>query len=221
MTVDSSFEWARNLRDSVLPTGNRTIDSLFATFNLVRTTAYDFYNGISVWARTETGANMRALANVLEKIPGVLESDPSGFAGGGGDIVQEIGDNLVYLTCSYGWDDCPSGCIEKRFWRFSIFPDCSVRFDSSYGNLLPKEKVYEVQEEGPLFYPNPATDKITIRSKVYNDIVISDIEGKTIRTFKSQQELTEVPVAGLPAGTYFISVREHSGEFTSAKFIKQ
>ncbi len=41
-------------------------------------------------------------------------------SGAGTEIINDsIYSTHVELTYSYGWGDCPSGCMWRRYWKFS------------------------------------------------------------------------------------------------------
>lgn len=41
------------------------------------------------------------------------------------------------IQITIGWGDCPSGCIERHVWSFSVTPDGAVTLDSETGDPLP------------------------------------------------------------------------------------
>jgi hypothetical protein len=41
------------------------------------------------------------------------------------------------IQITIGWGDCPSGCINRHVWSFSVTPDGDVTLDSETGDPLP------------------------------------------------------------------------------------
>lgn len=46
-------------------------------------------------------------------------------------------DHDIFLF-SYGWGDCPSGCMAKHFWKVKIDLNCNVSLEDEYGDNLPE-----------------------------------------------------------------------------------
>lgn len=68
------------------------------------------------------------------------------------------------------------------------------------------------------FYPNPASDLLHIRKDGNFEIILSSIEGKTIRTLSGQDTL-DLSINDLKQGTYYISVISEVGT-SSSTFVK-
>jgi len=74
-----------------------------------------------------------------------------------------------------------------------------------------------VKPEGPRLYPNPANDELTITDiEDINTIVITDVTGQAIRTFKCNGKRASVDVATLAPGIYFVKINNAAAQ----KFIK-
>ncbi|MCW3084360.1 MAG: hypothetical protein JWP12_1726 [Bacteroidetes bacterium] len=88
---------------------------------------------------------------------------------------------------------------------------CTVK-DYSFNALTLN--VEELSSLKVVVYPNPASDKIYIRSVANNSIELElfDIVGKqVIAAVKSENELTEFNVSGLPDGAYFLKIQNDKG----------
>lgn len=71
-----------------------------------------------------------------------------------------------------------------------------------------------------LVYPNPTSSTLEIRSDRYiNDITLLDGFGKTIRTEMVHGYQKSINVDALPAGIYFIQIKEDEN-FMTTKFLK-
>ncbi len=73
-------------------------------------------------------------------------------------------------------------------------------------------------------FPNPANDYITIswESKAPQNIHLTDCLGRNLRTFEGlpDTDRQEVPLVGLPPGTYFLVWQSEIGERHSQAFVK-
>jgi len=223
LSADSTILWERNLVKGISPTGNSTFDSLMKVYGITFDSIYYYPN---YWiALTHIPYNIL----VLDSLINIAASDHllADFFGwvGGGDMTEGHlqKDSSITLIYSVGWGDCPSGCIERRFWHFTVFLDCSVRFDSSYGDPLSGNKVVaETETHYPLIlHPNPAMDKLIITTLPRNVIHLLDLQGKEIATTLCKTEKLELDVSPLPKGIYIINVVDKTGNHQSAKFIKE
>ncbi len=65
------------------------------------------------------------------------------------------------------------------------------------------------EKNAPLFYPNPTSDFITIKSESLNiTVVIRDITGREVHRSNGLPESKKISMAQLPSGTYFITVND-------------
>lgn len=56
------------------------------------------------------------------------------------------------------------------------------------------------------FYPNPVTDNLNISSETYiKSVTVSDLNGKTVKTFKSANNIQSVNLSELSQGVYILS----------------
>jgi len=141
--VDTGSIWGKNLANGVIPTGDPTVDSILDSYQVFLDTSYQHQtNAITIELESKITINVIALRKIFDSIPGVV--DTYNHVIGDGDFIScKIANDTVTLLYSMGWGDCPSGCTERRTWEFTVFPDCSVRFDGSYGDPLPSWSVYE------------------------------------------------------------------------------
>lgn len=220
--IDTSFVWARNLRDSILPTGNKVIDSLMNEFGMSIDRLHKEH--LTVSFQYKQPLNLKPLYEAWWGIPGIFVPLIDYDSPDGPDIFQRIHDTTITLTYSWGWEDCWNiKCKYHRYWVFTVFPDCSVQFDSSYGDQFDQTKVNpEITTNNSLyFYPNPAFDKITLEVVSPSTIDILDVEGKIMQSVLSKDETTELSVSPLPSGVYFIRATDKNGNVRSGKFVKE
>ncbi|WP_145957623.1 hypothetical protein [Labilibaculum antarcticum] len=88
--------------------------------------------------KSKIGINYMALASELKKLPFVLDATSSSCIGDGSQI--EIIDNTsdyIHLIYSYGWGDCPAGCIKRHYWEIGVYGSGIVELIAESGNNLP------------------------------------------------------------------------------------
>jgi hypothetical protein len=102
----------------------------------------------------------------------------------------------------------------KAYYRLKII-DLDGRF--SFSNIIFLGGVVK----GSILYPNPANDLVVLqladRSLVNTVAVLSDISGRTIRTFLLKHMTVTVDIAGLPSGIYLVRLSDNS----VLKFLKE
>ncbi len=166
VAADSTLQWMQRLKLGIIPTGNSELDSLLLLYQLNLESYQDFGNFLTyhmVVFETESNYNLLPLASLFANIPGVEFAHPNTFAGDGNNIWDSVYTDHVELIYSYGWGDCPSGCTSRRFWKFNVYPDCSVEYLGSYGDPLfflnlPNPVYNEIS-----IYPNPFSTTVSIR----------------------------------------------------------
>lgn len=215
--VDTTASWSDSLDNGIVPTGNFYIDSLINAHYLNLT----YYNesiihnyGIASFV-SDSSYNIFALADAFLVAPYVLGSGLSAFTMDGNDITCIINPDHVELTYSHGWGDCMSGCINKRFWVFNVYYDCSVEYVGSYGDVIYYMNLYEENEDEILVYPNPFTETTTIQveqSMIGETVFVYNQLGALVRTFVINDVQTTIDREQLSAGFYYIRVGEYQEE---------
>lgn len=76
--------------------------------------------------------NPEYLAPLYTAAEGVTGAEPNQFIANESDIQAAIPD----YTFSFGWKDCPSGCIYHHYWAFTVI-DGTVTLVNEYGDPLP------------------------------------------------------------------------------------
>jgi len=88
--------------------------------------------------RTESGINYIALASELKKIPFILDAKPSSCIGDGSQIeIITYNSDFIHLIYSYGWEDCPSGCIHRHYWELGVYGSGFIETITESGKDLP------------------------------------------------------------------------------------
>ncbi len=134
--VDTTFAWVKMWKNDSLLTGNLKVDSLTTNYQL---SFYGFYNwpwSVSFILQAAQPINILALSQRFKGIDGVKEVYPDGIIGDGSNIAASITDNYVQLDYSYGFGDCPSGCISRHYWHFRVYYTGTVEYIGESGDSL-------------------------------------------------------------------------------------
>ena len=77
--------------------------------------------------------------------------------------------------------------------------------------------------EQPILFPNPAQDKLNIKTanNQFVAIEVVDIIGKTVEKFESKKNDFQIDIADYPKGVYIIKFITASNTIVYKKFIKQ
>ncbi len=210
VSADSNLAWMHNLKNNVIPSGNQTIDSLMTLYNL-HVGEYSMHSGHfqyhTVVFQSDSNYNTLALSGIFETIPGVFFSDPLELFGDGNDITAFVFSDHIELIYSVGWGDCLCGCIWRRYWKFTIYYDCSVEFVGSYGSSLPVSVISDRNTTSITIYPNPFQDALFINglSQEYEYILFDILGQKLLQGQTSEKTLTNLN--RLPAGHYFLLIK--------------
>lgn len=221
--ADSNLSWMQQLKAGNIPTGNLTVDSIISLYDLnilSYSSNFNLYSWHTVSFITDSNYNLPPLADLFDTITGVVYSEPNGVCCDGNNISDSVYTSHVELIYSVGWGDCMAGCVARRFWKFNVYPDCSVEFIGSYGNVLPLAGIGVVNNKSIAVKPNPFKNSIVIDgiSGAYT-YTIADLSGKVLirgRTFDNRP----VNLDGLTSGVYFLSLQTKNRNATF-KLVKE
>ena len=224
LNLDTSLDWQKRFLEGLRPTGYLPLDTIIKEYNIL-------FDTLILRSNEKWFATMMQAYNILmlDSLVRVATNSYSffelyGFCCGGDGIEGEIKkDGSVKLSYSLGWIDCELGCLYRRYWYFTIFPDCSVEYNGAFTRTPENWKVdSNLQNYNDLtIYPNPATGVIIVQTHPLDMLEILDIQGKVLTNVICTQEKTEVTISSLPKGTYFVRIESKSSEISSAKFIKE
>lgn len=214
VTADSNQTWMQQLHNNVVPTGYTTLDSLMDKYNLHLIQYHDNYH-INLYHRitfkSDSNLNISALSNLFETLNGVAYSDPNNGCCDGDNIQCVIYPSFVRLVYSKGWNDCPSGCINRHYWEFKVYYDCSVEFIGEYGSPYSPTNIPEIQVEDISIYPNPAENVFNLKTNSLDKIFVDiyDINGKHILN-KTVIGETYINVDDFDSGVYTLVIKNNT-----------
>ena len=134
----STEAWVQRLARRELPTGEPTVDDLLERYALSVGSIYTLSQGdvLATLGPVEP-LNIGALAPLFRGITGVRYSEANGTWGDGNDIRGALEGSRVLLDYSVGYGDCPSGCIDRRFYHFAVQADGTVEYLGASGAPPP------------------------------------------------------------------------------------
>lgn len=223
--ADSTLNWMQQLRLGNIPTGTPAIDQPLVTYGLALTGYHVFPLGHTAAFSTQENVNMNALSALFAEQPGVAYAEPNGGCLDGNAITDSVYTDHVHLVYSHGWNDCPSGCIERRYWEFNVFPDCSVEYVGSYGSALPGAlNVPWSQLPDVGIHPNPVDDVLHVqvhpRLVAAGEWQVFDLMGRSVMQGKPGSDGSAIPVVGLERGAYLLALPTADGPIVR-RFIKR
>ncbi|MBA3828703.1 MAG: T9SS type A sorting domain-containing protein [Taibaiella sp.] len=73
-----------------------------------------------------------------------------------------------------------------------------------------------------VIYPNPGTSNVTISSSEEGNYLVSmyNVTGQRVMTVESNQKMTNINIAQLKAGIYFVNIRTQDGQQQTVRFVK-
>ena len=101
-----------------LRTGNAAFDALNAKLRLKAVRPYR-HTGVLVMHVSER-ANVGAAGRAYRKIAGVEYAEPDAHLGDGPDIEAAKTGGVWHIVIRKAWGDCPSGCIYKKLFFFTV-----------------------------------------------------------------------------------------------------
>ncbi len=143
-----------------------------------------------------------------------------------GDTMTAVQDSVFYqwLDCNNGYAIIP-GATNQSFvpsvsGNYAVQVSNCAYTDTSICASLFLTGINEETSSSFTFAPNPVKDILTIKTINYqfDQIIIIDVMGKTIKTYTS--EVKSIDVSSLSKGLYFLQVYSKEG-ITNNRFIKE
>lgn len=203
MMVDTSLQWIKDFSKDSLISGNAQFDSIVSKYSFRLTSYYHFSTFSSMRIQSVNVLNLNPIVDSLNNISGLSNvSAKSSWAGDGDDIRITYSSDTSFVEFSKGWGDCPSGCDQRQYWKYSII-DCSSSFINTYGDIYTGDK--EVSFLHLNIYPNPFDNYMRVHyDKPVTRINIFSITGKKIKTVIPDN--AEINLSFLNQGVYMLEV---------------
>jgi len=208
-SASSQLDWMQKLKANTLLSGNGTLDDLIKTYSFsVSYSGSPTLTHHDVKLYSNQFYNMDLIALQLRSISGISDVYTTNLFGDGNDILMMTLNDHIDLAYKLGKVDCMMGCVENTYWLFSVFNDCSVKYQGRY-QTIPLQFITAVEdneaENDFTVYPNPVDDKIQLYgingSYHYK---LKAITGQLVQEGYQSNEFIEVdPMIG--SGLYFLT----------------
>ena len=166
--ADSNLAWVQDIKAGNMNTSNDTINDLLTELNA----AFLGFNPMAgacqeLRFEAEDNSNLPVALDPISNVYGVMGAIPALVMGDGNNITAEVFSGRISLIWSYGWEDCPVGCLSRRYWKFDVYYDCTVQYMGSYGSILDPNPVPDPDpnpdpDPDPNPNPDPNTDPFPI-----------------------------------------------------------
>lgn len=114
--------------------GNSTLDELIYENNII----LDSISPTSYKYHSELGINHIAFASSLKNLDFIIDANASSCIGDGSQIETiNYTSDFIHFIFSYGWGDCPSGCIKRHYWEIGVYGSGIVELIAESGDKLP------------------------------------------------------------------------------------
>jgi hypothetical protein len=220
LKLDTSYAWTVPfLSGSTTATGNSYVNNLaqqygFTVDGIVWEPSWVTTHDAVVRIKTSNPQNTNALARMLATQNGVVFANAVTPSGDGNQIIYQRINNENVITFRYGWATCPAGCEFQRDWRFVVYPDCSVQYVGSYGDMLLAQT--DLAQDGGLHvFPIPASHSVQI--EVTNPetagryaCTLTDMHGKQVLNTHLQLQADQafsLPIDHLANGIYILQIQ--------------
>lgn len=135
--VNPAKQFLENWRAGNSATGSPELDQLMNKYSVTKIDVMEHFTSsvITVLSFKEP-MNAYAMANRFLKTGEFVYVEPNGYAGDGSRITTRVTDTFVDMDYSFGFGDCPAGCIARHWWTFRVFYDGTVEYLGSRGQPL-------------------------------------------------------------------------------------
>ena len=102
----------------------------------------------------------------------------------------------------------------------SLHPQRTFKLNNNFNQFL-KNDYFTINKNKITISPNPSTELVKVSGAIFNEIIISDISGKTVYSENySDLNETSINISKLENGVYFAAVYNKNGDSTVIKIIK-
>jgi hypothetical protein len=200
-----------------------SISSGYSSFDSV-TTLYHF-KLVQIWhsinaitLQSASVLNVHALVPIFKKLKGLSDIEAyCDCAGDGNNIDVNCTADTAVIEFSAGWDDCPSGCMNRHYWQYAVVY-CQAEYKGSFGD--PFTSLNSPMTNENIIFPNPIMDKLYFPQD-FNGIKcvqIFDLSGNFHTKFEVIDN--EVDLRDLKAGIYVLKVL-YDDKINTFKIVKR
>ncbi len=228
--LDTSVSWTSNWQNNEIVTGYTELDQFIATYNYSILSSGPNYTTVVLYS--DLIINSYAISDSLVSFIGIETAGPIPMTIDNNRIYYSVDGEHQYYSFILAWGDCMSGCIYKHQWDFKVhYSSCTVEYlglETNFNNNLPSPPNCNITAINDSFieteiisiFPNPASDKISIKGENIQNIVLLNGLGQYISTINPNNNLTEINIQELMTGIYFLKI-EIDGKLISKRFVKQ
>ena len=131
---DSPFK--ENWSKGVTLTNNLYLNQLIAKYKISIKNYRESTLGPSLTMEAGYNVNTKELGFMVKNFETIRSAEPQAPIGDGNDITYGTDSkNATSLKFSIGEGDCPSGCINRKFWIFDIMTDGKVVYMGTRGKI--------------------------------------------------------------------------------------
>lgn len=218
MIGDTNYTWIKNyMLDSVV-SGHPQFDSIVKKYDFKLQSYTHLSLGLSMRITTSRYLNLEPLVDSLNAIEGLeLVDAMESWAGDGNNIEFSTDSDTMFLDFSIGWGDCPAGCINRKYWHFSIF-DCNATYLGISGDNITS--INDIFNNDYNIYPNPVNDILIIEKwDMIEKVDIYDLQGKKVIGFNNISN--QLDLSGLNRGQYLLKIQDENNDKLTFKIIKR
>ncbi len=204
VTVTGSTGWVQNIFNDSIYSGNDTLDNLFNQYGLYYASPYHLSNLYIFNVLASYPVNMTPIMNTISTMAQTSASFGQ-LIGDASNIYMVDSGYVRHYTFRYGGGDCPAGCTINYYWKFSVYPNCIVQFDTSYGFNNWYYGIEDMNEGKLNVYPNPASGRVTIQfsdNEYKGDLKLSSMNGSVVQQITVSGPKAELDISGLSPGIY-------------------
>lgn len=227
--IDTTYEWTSAWLISNITTGYTELDNLLSHYGFNLHGNVTFHNNIDLV--TNQIINTRAFCDSLEKFEGIILAYADGHEGDGSYIKYDKTANDQFYDFSFGWGDCPAGCINRYIWHFKVnYENCSVEYMGNEAYIWnpvfsdpPNCNITNINllnsNPGIKVFPNPTKGKFAIESEDVRNIKVYNLLGELIKELSGNNR-NEVDLSNCEPGIYLVKIITQYG-FVMRKIIKK
>ena len=210
VSATPSLSWMQNLKNSILPTLNPTVDK----YHLQIWSYYQSTFDDKVVFKADSNYNLLPLTKTFSLIPGVNSSVIESGYDDVRNITDSINPNYTELTYSYGWGTCANGCDFRQFWTFRVYTDCAVDYMGTKGdnikNIFAGLKSSTSDYLSMNAYPNPVKDVLFLDLSHQNyenmQLSIQNVFGQEVYKITDLKTTNALDLKSLEAGVYCLKI---------------